>query len=286
MKEQAVTNELLREFLLGKLIDQKRDRIESKFLTDSQARERILGVEQDLIEDYLEESLPTADKERFLQVYGRTAEQRRKLKITKSIKDWAITQAVLPQTPPAKISRWEHIREWLRARPIAVPIAVTVIITFSVIAIWLNLRTEQRNRQHSAIEQELAQLNSRASLSDVPSHMTTLDLSPMTVRGAEEQTKIDARDEIQIVELRLPWIQKQLYSSYQAEVRRVGDDDSFTIRNLQAEGDGQSVIRVRLPAHLLHRGDYKIQLNGNSIDGSTSAAEEYQFAVSGQEIEE
>ena len=280
MKEAAITDALLREFLLGNLIDQERERIESEFLTDSQARERILAVEQDLIEEYLEESLTITDRERFLRVYGRTDEQRRKLKITKSIKDWAITQSALPQTTPAKILAWGRVRAWLHAVPAAVPIAVTLVITFIVIAIWLNVRTEQRNRQHSAIEQELAQLNSPASLSEVPSHMTSLDLSAVTVRSAKEQTTIGSRDEIQIVELRLPWIQKQRYSRYQAEVRRVGDDESFTIRNLQAEGDGQSVIRVRLPAHLLHRGDYKIQLNGTDIDGSKSPTEEYQFAVS------
>ena len=281
MKEEAVTDETLREFLLGKLIDHEHERIECEFLTDSKARQRILAVEQDLIEDYLEESLTTADREQFLLVYGRTAEQRRKLKVTKSIKDWALTQAGLPQTTTARIPAWGRVHAWLRARPAAVPIAVTVAITCIVIAVLFNLRIEQRNKRHSAIEQELAQLNSPASLSEVPLHMTSLDLSPMTVRSSEEQTKISPGPEIQIVELRLPWIQKQRYSKYQAEVRRVGDDESFTIRNLQAESNDQSLIRVRLPARLLRRGDYKIQLNGTAIDGSTSPPEEYQFAVSG-----
>jgi len=281
MKQEAVTDESLREFLLGKLIYHEQERIECEFLTDSEARQRILAVEQDLIEDYFEESLATADRERFLLVYGRTAEQRRKLKITKSIKDWAITQAGLPQTTLAGIPAWGRVRAWFRARPAAVPIAVTVAITFIVIAVLLNLRIEQRNKRRSAIEQELAQLNSPSSLSEVPLRMTSLDLSPMTVRSAAEQTKISPGVEIQIVELRLPWIQKQRYSKYQAEVRRVVDDESFTIRNLQAEGNGQSLIRVRLPVRLLRRGDYKIQLHGTNIDGSTSPPEEYRFAVTG-----
>ena len=253
MKEEAVSDTFLREFLLGNLIDQERERIENEFLTNSKARERLLAAEQNLIEDYLEESLTTADKERFLRIYARTAEQRRNLKITKSIKDWAVTETALPQTTPTRIWTWGRLRAWLRARPAAAPIAVTVMITFIAIAIWLDLRTEQQNKQHSAIERELAQLNSPASLSEIPSHMTSLDLSPLKVRSAEEQTRISPGNEIQIVELRLLWMQKQRYSKYQAEVRRLGDNESLTIRNLQTEGDGQSVIRIRLPARLLHR---------------------------------
>src|SRR5262245_48110320 len=202
MNGDAVTDALLREFLLGNFNDQERERIEIQFLTDSQVRARILAVEDDLIEDYLEESLTTADRQRFLRVYGRTAEQRRKLRITKSIKDWAITQTALPETRPDEISAWGRVRAWLHANPIAVPIAITVMITFVVVAIWLNLQTEQRNRQHSAIEQELARLNSPANLSEVPSYMTSLDLSPVTVRSAEQQTTIEPRQEIRIVELR------------------------------------------------------------------------------------
>ena len=281
MKEEAVTDATLREFLLGNVNDPERESIESQFLTDSQARERILAIEQDLIEDYLEESLTTNDKEQFLRIYGRTTEQRRKLRITKSIKDWAKTEASLPQITSGKISGWDRVRAWHQARPAAVPIAVTVIITLIVIAIWFNRRTEQRNRQHSAIEQELVQLNSPASLREVPSNMTSLDLSPITLRSGEV-AKIMTHDEIQIVELRLPWIQKRCCSTYQAEVRRVGDDESLTIHNLQAEPDGQSLIRVRLPARLLHRGAYKVQLTGTTADGSTSPPEEYEFAVSGQ----
>ena len=69
MTEETLTDALLREFLLGKVNDEERERIESLFLTDSQTRERVLVLEQDLIEDYLEDSLTEEDKERFLIVF-------------------------------------------------------------------------------------------------------------------------------------------------------------------------------------------------------------------------
>ena len=57
MNEEILTDALLREFLLGKVDDEEVARIESLFLTDSEARERVLVIEQELIEDYLENSL-------------------------------------------------------------------------------------------------------------------------------------------------------------------------------------------------------------------------------------
>jgi hypothetical protein len=280
MKEETVTDALLREFLLGKVNDEDRERIESLFLTDSQTRERVLVAEQDLIEDFLEDSLTTADRERFVSLYAQTAEQRRKLRITKSIKDWAISEPALPQTIPANVSGWSRLRSWLRLNPVfVIPVAVTAMIAIVVAAVWLNNRAELRNRR-LAIEQELAQLNAPSSLRGVPPQMVSFDLSPVAVRGIEQQKEITTRDDVRIVELRLPWIQKERHSTYQAEVRRVDDDESFTIRNLQAETDGRNVIRIRLPAHILRRGHYQIRLRGIA-DGSASYPEEYSFAVGG-----
>lgn len=279
MKEQAMSDELLRQFLLDNVNDEERARIESLFLTDSEVRERVLAAEQDLIEDYLENSLTTADKERFLSRYAQTTAQRRKLKITKSIKNWAITEAAVSQTVPSTISIWSRAGVWLRQRAtFIVPIAVATVMAIIVAAVWLNSRMEQRNRQLS-IEQELARLNTQSSLREVPPQMVSVELRPVSVRSVERRPELKTSADVRIVELRLPWVQKERYSTYQAEVRRVGDDELFTIRSLQAENDGQYAIRIRLPAYILRRGDYQIHLRGINADGAASPFEEYTFAI-------
>jgi hypothetical protein len=130
-----------------------------------------------------------------------------------------------------------------------------------------------------AIEQELAQLNSPASLREVPPEMTSFDLRPVSVRsvGAQAELKIPAGS--RLIELQLPWIQNERYSMYQAVVRRGSDRESFTISNLQAESDGRYTIRLRLTAQMLTRGDYQINLIGLAADGSASSSEEYSFVV-------
>ncbi len=279
MKEDSVTDALLREFLLGKLADEDRERIESLFLTDPQTRERVLALEQDLIDDYLEDSLSQGDKERFLARYAQTDEQRRKLRITGAIKDWAVREARAPHQAAAAVSIWSRIWSWLRFNPrFFIPIAVTTVVAAVFAIVWLNGRIEQR--KHLAIEQELAQLNSAASLREIPPHMVSYELRPIAVRSAEQQAVINRRSDIQILELQLPWIPKERYTIYVAEVRRADNNQSFSIRNLRPDNHGEYKIRVRLPTHILRRGSYQIQLRGIDEAGSISRAEEYYFAVS------
>ena len=277
MKEE-LTDALLREFLLGKLTDEDRERIEGLFLTDSQTKERVLALEQDLVDDYLEDGLSQGDKERFVSRYAQTDEQRRKLRITGAIKDWAVREARAPHQAAPAVSIWSRLWTWLRFKPrFFIPIAVTTVVAAVFAIVWLNGRIEQR--KHLAIEQELAQLNSPASMRDVPPQINPFDLRPVSVRSGQPQAELRIPVEIRFIELRLPWIQTERYSMYQAEVRRVDDREAFTISNLQAESNGLYTIRLRLPAQMLTRGDYQIKLTGVAADGSAKSSEEYSFVV-------
>lgn len=278
MKEETITDALAREFLLGKLDDEARARVESLFLTDSNVRERVLVAENDLIEDYLEDSLITADRERFRALFTETPEQRQKLKITESIKRLAVAEAASTQTIPVGISGWDRLRARLRLKHAwIVPVAVTAMIAIVIAVIWLN----SRNNQHSAIEQELAQLNTPASLRETLPGTVSLELSPVTVRGIEPASELKKSADTRFVELHLPWNRKEHYSTYQAEVRRLGDNESFTIPALQGESNDRYLVRLRLPAHMLRRGQYQIQLSGVGPNGAAGPAEEYQLTVGG-----
>ena len=277
MKEEILTDAVLREFLLGKVDDEECARIESLFLTDSEAREKVLVIEQELIEDYLEDSLTAEDREKFLLRYGQTAAQLQQLRITRAIKDWAVRENASVKAVPAGPSTWERLRVRIWLRPVfVIPIAVTAIFAIVCVAVWLNTRMK-----HAAIEQELAQLNTPASLREIPPQMVSMNLTPVVVRSLEQRNEFSKSAGVQILEVRLPWIQKERYLNYQAEVRRIGSDESVTIPNLQTENDGSSTIRLRLPAHFLTRGQYQIRLSGIGDSGTIGVTEEYMFTVDG-----
>src|SRR6185503_10245043 len=147
MKEESITDASLREFLLGKLADEELERIENLYLTDSQTRDKVLALEQDLIDDYLENGLSEEDKQRFLARYAQTDEQRRRLRIIKSIKDWAVTGPPASQAAAAATtsSIWSRFRRRLRRRPMMfVPIAVAIALGVLLAIVWLNSRIEKK----------------------------------------------------------------------------------------------------------------------------------------------
>jgi hypothetical protein len=278
MKDEFVTNALLRRFLLREVGDEECRRIERLFITDSQTRERVLIVEQELIDEYLENSLTASEREKFLSQYAQTPAQQQKLRITKSIKDWAMTETAATPIAAAPVSTWSRLRAWLRPM-FVVPVAVAIVIAMIVAVVWLNSR-RQRNNQHLAIEHELAQLNTRSSLREVPPGTPVLNLSPVTVRGGAPQTELKKQTNTQFIELRLHWIQNERYRTYQAVIRRLGDEERFTIRDLEAESDGNA-IRIKLSHSFLSRGNYQIQLAGVAADGAIGLVEEYTFGVDG-----
>lgn len=275
MKDETVTDAVLREFLLGTLSEEDRDRIESRFLTDSDMRERVLAGEQDLIEDYLEDSLTNEEKERFLSLYGQNYEQRRKLRINAAIRDWAVREAGAPTSAAVAPSLWSRIWAWLRVKPrFLVPLAAAIVIAVVLAIVWRNSQIERQ--KHTAIEQQLAQLNSPASLREIPSGRISLDLKPVSLRSVEAQPELKLTSDVRFVDLHLPWIQSERYSTYRAVVRRRDEGETFTIPNVQAERDA---IRIRLPAQMLTRGHYEIELIGIAADGSASFSEQYPFFV-------
>jgi hypothetical protein len=151
-------------------------------------------------------------------------------------------------------------------------IAATAIIAIVVLALWLNHYRELRNRQLS-LEQEIAGVNTN----QVPPQIS-LTLKPGQLRSADSQRELVLRPDIQVVELHLLWNQDETYPTYRAVLRRVGDAQWLTIPDRPAESDVRA-IRIKIPAHILKRGLYQLELSGIAADGSTSPMQEYQFEV-------
>lgn len=277
MKRESVTDALLREFLLGEVSDEDRESIEELFLTDSSIRERVLALEQDLTDDYLDDSLSDEEKKQFLSRYAQTDEQIRNIKISGAIKHWAIEEARASRRPAPTISLWSRFWTWLRIKPrFVVPIAVAIVIATVLAVVWLNNRSERR--RHFAIEQQLAQLNSPANLREVPPAMIQLSVRLGSVRSVEPQTELKIPAGTRLVELQLPWTRNEHYARYQAEIKRA-DRESFVISDLPVESERQNTIRLRLPAELLTKGNFQIVLTGVAANNSPGWSEEYSFVV-------
>ena len=280
MKEEFVTDAEIRQFLLGLVDDSERQRIESLFMSDAEFNQRVIIAEEDLIEDYFEDSLAPTDRDKFLAHYGYAPQHQRRLTISRLIRNYAASEAKSSQVPPA-IGKGRAFFPQLTPRNprLFIPIAAIVAIACIIGIVWL----VRSNNRRMTIERELAELNARPDLSASSSQVVSLVLRPISIRSVEPETKLTPRADIRVVELDLLWIQKEQYPNFYVLVRRVGTNEEFRVSGLRIERSPTSgnSIRVRLLSRLLRDGLYQVTLTGVGPDGTASKGEEYTFVVAG-----
>ena len=280
MNEPSPNEESLRHFLLGRVDDSEREKIERLFLTDAESKERLLAAEQSLIDDYLEERLSPPDQESFLSQYAGSAAQRRKLRIARSIKEHAEAHGVsAPMAPSSNSQR----RGWLGlpVNPKVIWSVAAILIVAMIVVVWLQSRRNGRDAARLASEREIAVLNEPSRLREPLPQMSTLSVAPITLRTVGAQAQFTPRDDVRVLEVHLLLIPNERHPKYRAVLRRSGDSQQFGFPELPAQTDNAGFIRVRIPTTLLSRGAYQITLSGIADDGSISSVEEYNFTVGG-----
>ena len=218
------------------------------------------------------------DSDKFLAQYGHAPEQQRRLRISRSIRDYAASEAKLGQTPPAIAKRRAFLSQLTPRNPtLFIPIAATVTIACIIGIVWL----VRSNNRRVTIERELAELNAQPYLRENSSQFVSLVLTPVSVRSVGSETKLTPPPDIRVVELDLLWIQKEQYPNYYVLLRRVGTNQEFAVSGLHIERSPTSgnLIRVRLSNHHLGDGIYQVTLTGVGTDGAASEVEEYSFVV-------
>lgn len=289
MTEEVLTDEAVRRFLLGDLDDAERQVIEGLFITDLRSKERILFAEEDLIEDYLENNLTASDRVKFLAQYGETPQQKRKLRITGLLKEYALGETA-QQTPintehsPAN-QKWPNFAKLLTPRMLLIFVPVAAMLTIAIVigAGWLialNTRRTQEQARRTQLERELAELNTPSNRTQTPPQMDVIVVPPGSTRTVAPQVEIKPSTATRVVELRLLWTQKDQYPSYRAVLRRLANNEQFKIENLHLENMSErTLIRLRLPAQLLRPGLYRVEVSGISSDAKLQLPEEYNFMV-------
>lgn len=282
MKEEPMTKEVARRYLLGAVDDLERQQIESLFMTDPKDQETIVGAEEELLEDYFEGSLSESDLAKFLEQYAKVPRQQRRLRIAAAIREYALSEAERDKGSPSVMGKLRNLisSPVLRERRLYIPVAVTLMVLV-IAGIWLVQWNNQRQRDADlrlALERELTDLNSPSNLNQNRTQMLSLVLPPVALRSINQSSQVVSQSAHQIIELHLLLTHKRESQSYTAVLRRVGSTDEITVANLRAEkGPANSVVRLRLPSKSLSRGHYLVSLSGVP-DGLT---QQYEFVIAG-----
>ncbi|SRR5258705_4452199 len=264
--------ELLRQYLLGNLSQEKSAPLEERFLSDSHFYQELLVTEDDLVDQYVEDRLSGAERESFELHFMIPAERRQKVSFARALRRYinlnedaeseehAVTRlfkgSSVPGGQPAK-SRF----------PFWPP---NPVLAFSLlVAVCLGLLAVSRvvfKRQPSGAIAQHAQRS------------TTIALVSGSTRSEGITQRIVVPREVDLVQLELA-LKHNAYQSYKAELLADTSILAATQGITPEVKDGQAVVRFAVPAEMLKPGDYQIRLSGVSESGDAEAIDRYPFRV-------
>jgi len=253
----------IRGYLLGQLPADECQLIEEKIFTDPAFLADVQMTEEELLEDYVFKILPPEESERFASRLLVTAEQKHRFEATTALKKYADNEA-------AKISPFfRHVKSrW------GLAVAATIIVAIAI-GIWM--------RRATSLDREVAELNvagqSSNTQSDYRVELPRLRLRSQPGEDIPEQRVTIARQD-NVVQLRVP-LEAASYRSYEVTLIREPDSSLFTLRDRSpVETAHNKLLIIRVPAHALTPGEYRLVLKATRGDGQVDDLGSYLFTVS------
>ncbi|HWP42679.1 MAG TPA: hypothetical protein VNO14_05555 [Blastocatellia bacterium] len=311
MKEEAITDDLLARYALGRLSEQEQERVEERIFTDRALFERLLAVEDDLVDAYAGGRLTVDERERFERYFLKSKEDGERVGFARELAAYVSRESKPPVSKETR-SRQARWPELLRFRNplILVPLAATLLI--AVGALWLALQTvrlndrldelraereaqqkreqeleaqvaaeRSRNEQLLAeLEREQAQQELEASGSQpaAPGFLSFI-LTADAVRDRGAGTRLAIPPGVERVRLQALFKAGE-YPSYRAELQTVEGRAIYERAGLRSRKRGDDLaVTLFVPASLFGEDDYILILSGITPSGEEESVGEYYFRV-------
>ena len=306
LRTDGVPDETLRLYLLGRLNDDERLRLDERLLLENKLAERIVLLESELTDDYAAGRLDATEQEAFVKRFLVTGDRRRQLQLTSALQDYSrsTAEASVSVTTRRKGPSWrERIAELFSLnRPawaVAGSFAVLLLLTGLV---WFVAR--QRHETQPLIAKYEPTPNSSPAPSTelgtspavvkaspeptpirkpaesatpaVPPTIASFVLLPGAIRGGSELTRISPpKGPRDVVRLSLI-VETGAAGSYRAELATVAGQTVTVLTNLKADtSNAEARVVLKIPARLFRNGDYQIILRGKAGDQSETVARYY-----------
>ena len=319
MIEAPLSEQNIRQYLLGELSEQEQVEIEDRAFEDQRVLEQILAVEQDLIDDYVSGDIPEEQRQEFQQHFLASAERKKKIAFAKAL------AAVVNQNPALVIDRatapsWRTKLAAFFARPVTAYSFAAASLLLLIVGSWLvvdrirlhseiaQLRTAQESQtaQNRQLEKDLAnerlqnqelmanrgtplqQTPTPEIRSESPQQPTTptspvvvaLSLLPGISRGSNSLPQLAIAKDVTLVRLQIGIDPQENYRRYRVELRTENGRQVLAQGNLLARtGSHGRSIPLSVPASDLGNGRYELTLKGITESGTTEDVGFYYFDV-------
>lgn len=202
MKQQSDDETELRRYLLGELTEEERAGVEERFFLDSDYFRQLQAAEDDLMDDYVYEELPAADRGRFETYFLSQPGHRQDLKIAQALRMYISAEARLSQPGPtfstgdlderpaaAKVAFFPRSRRFNSLARLSLAAAAVIILAFGI---WLILRAVRNRDQSPPIQVQRPEPRETAPATP-PQEERTTNSQPATSPVEEQERRAERK---------------------------------------------------------------------------------------------
>jgi hypothetical protein len=270
---------------LGKLPEEQYDAIEEKLFSDESFLATIEQVEDEIIDEYLEDSLSAADKQAVEDHFLQSADRMDKLQFARLLRSRI-------QTKKKQSSAFD--RGWRVIKPAyfyGMSAAAVALLAICVGLLMNNLGLQRKLDSEIAREQtmqaSLSQQLREAQLENAELKKTSptsgnvsdqqagptylaLNLNPIQPRGIESAIRLKLNAGTRGIEIHLPLLDAPFSSYYKAVLRTASGKELVSVAKIKPSRARALSFRITYPQ--LQAGNYALALTGYDLSGQPIAA--------------
>jgi anti-sigma factor RsiW len=270
MKDSTADRELLRQYLLGRLDDgtEAELKLSQEILLDEDLAEVADSVEEQLIEDYLEGTLPASDRKAAEEFLLQAPERQQKLRFMRLLETYfrefnGVTEDRLPTTakPMKAFLRREKPSAFTWNRILVYGQAAALIILFIAGASYISkLRTRQTVLEGDLISERGRSERLSQQVSEPQAPSVQLVLAEELVRSGGVLRHVDINPAIQRISVEIALPDHPRASSYNVQVSSAHSNEPIWAARVLplVSAEGYVRLTLELPAQGLQSGIYTL----------------------------
>lgn len=268
---------VIRRYLLGELNDDDREHLEQRLITDRNYMEEVLMVEEELLEDYVSGKLPESDRDLFRKNYLSAPRQKQKLRIAQALDRYA-SRKVAPAPKLVSTQTWiQRLIHALRLHSGLMQLAWAVLVLVVLAGTWLIVRNWRSENALQAEINQLNGPETRVL--EVGQTVSSALLSPVSLRDSGRSPVVTITHQTEVVQLQIPYptVEGSTYRTRlkDSNGRMVAQISNVTRHEL----DKASLIVLQFPVRLFQPGDYVVTITESDSAGRSHDVGDYAFRV-------
>jgi hypothetical protein len=311
LMSQTAEEKQICQYLLGKLAGNEQRQIEEQLMTRDDLFQQLQVLEDELIDDYLHNTLSKSERENFEKTFLSSPERRQKLQFARALRSYVAAANEGIQREQSKSSLWQNWWAALRTPMPVLQYGFPLVLLAALVGglrmsstiqrlstevaqvrtergslqereQQLQQQLEAQRQRNVELAQQLAPTSSQSQkLPEAPlSTLAQLVLTPGLVRDSSGSPKrLTVSPEIRQVELRLA-LGDYKYESYRVLLQDGEGSEIYARNKVRPERSGSNHFLVlTLGAKDLSRDDYSVKVSGVTKSGEFEPLPSYTFRV-------